>query len=416
MVDRNRVQSTNNKMASLRKLPNSKYWIACFTDVLGKQRQRSTKIIASKKTRKAALKIAFALEAAHHQQVSNAQLSRLLHNPSSDKVPQEEQGISLDLWLSEWIKLKEGEVSKSTLVKYSDLVSDVREILVSKLTSPLRAISEKDIRDFQAAVLARLSKSTANHRLKMIRMLFSDAQKRQLITSLPTALVKVAPLTEEDETSRRRFRLEELRALLVVVPAEWELLILTGLYTGQRLGDLAAMRWSQIDLLANQIFIKKTRKTKRAIAIPIALPLLKRLQSKAGHPNTPVFAHANELYLQDGSVGRLSIEFRKLLVLAKLAQPYQHGSTGTGRHVKRNTSELSFHSLRHTLTSLLMQTGASRAVAMDIVGHDSAAISEKYTSIEHSEKVAALHRLPDITRSEATPESPAGDESGETTC
>ena len=30
-------------MASIRKLPNSKFWITCYTDATGKQRQRRTK-------------------------------------------------------------------------------------------------------------------------------------------------------------------------------------------------------------------------------------------------------------------------------------------------------------------------------------------------------------------------------------
>jgi hypothetical protein len=47
----------------------------------------------------------------------------------------------------------------------------------------------------------------------------------------------------------------------------------------------------------------------------------------------------------------------------------------------RELGETSFHSLRHTTTSLLKNAGVSEAVAMDIIGHDTEAISRILTKI-----------------------------------
>ena len=47
-------------------------------------------------------------------------------------------------------------------------------------------------------------------------------------------------------------------------------------------------------------------------------------------------------------------------------------------------------------TSLLKNAGVSEAVAMDIIGHDSKAISQHYTHIEQNAKRAALSKLPDL--------------------
>jgi len=44
------------------------------------------------------------------------------------------------------------------------------------------------------------------------------------------------------------FTLPELRSLLAVANDEWKSLILFGLYTGQRLGDLARLTWQNVDL------------------------------------------------------------------------------------------------------------------------------------------------------------------------
>jgi integrase len=79
-----------------------------------------------------------------------------------------------------------------------------------------------------------------------------------------------------------------------------------------------------------------------------------------------------------------------------LAQERTKDATGEGRSSKRTINEISFHSLRHTATSWLKNAGVSEAIAMDIVGHDSAAISRHYTHIDTSSKRAALAKMPDL--------------------
>ena len=63
----------------------------------------------------------------------------------------------------------------------------------------------------------------------------------------------------------------------------------------------------------------------------------------------------------------------------------------------RALSEISFHAIRHTATSLLKNGGTSDAVAMDIIGHESTAISAHYTHIDAAAKRRAVDTLPDIT-------------------
>ena len=55
--------------------------------------------------------------------------------------------------------------------------------------------------------------------------------------------------------------------------SEWEGMILFGLYTGQRLGDLATLRWNHIDLQREELRLQ-TNKTGRSVTIPLAAPLL----------------------------------------------------------------------------------------------------------------------------------------------
>ena len=89
---------------------------------------------------------------------------------------------------------------------------------------------------------------------------------------------------------------------------EWQSLIKFGLYTGQRLGDLACLTWAQIDLDRDEIRLT-TRKTDKSLLIPIALPLREHLLtlSTGDNPKAPVHPSAFEiLHAQKGRVGTLS--------------------------------------------------------------------------------------------------------------
>jgi integrase len=183
-------------------------------------------------------------------------------------------------------------------------------------------------------------------------------------------------------------------------------MILTGLYTGQRLADIASLTWANVDMERGEIRLV-TNKTGRQQIIPIAKPLMAYLSElDAGDdPNAALFPSARPLAIRPGGTSSLSGDFHGLLVSAGLAKERlpNRKSKGVGRSAPRERSPISFHSLRHTATSLLKATGASESVARDIIGHDSAEISRHYTHVEEGAKRKALDQLPDITKSLSRP-------------
>ena len=82
--------------------------------------------------------------------------------------------------------------------------------------------------------------------------------------------------------------------------------------------------------------------------------------------------------------GDLSNQFADLLAQAGLREKTPHRSSGKGRDAKRLSSGLSFHALRHTTVSLLKVAGIPEAVVMELVGHDSKAMSAHYTHVSEA--------------------------------
>ncbi len=95
----------------------------------------------------------------------------------------------------------------------------------------------------------------------------------------------------------------------------------------------------------------------------------------------------------------LSQQFYGVMVAAGLAPARlpKRKSKGIGRAAPRECSQISFHSLRHTATSLLKAAGVSEAVARDIIGHESAEISRHYTHVDDEAKRVAVDKLPDLS-------------------
>ncbi len=142
-----------------------------------------------------------------------------------------------------------------------------------------------------------------------------------------------------------------------------------------------------------------TRKTDKQLLIPLAAPLREHLLAlPAGdNPRAPVHPRAYAtVSAQFERVGTLSNQFSDLLVACGLRGPQPHRSRGIGRKGKRRGADLSFHSLRHTAVSLLKDAGVPDAVVMALVGHESAAMSARYTHVGREALAKATKTLPDI--------------------
>lgn len=97
------------------------------------------------------------------------------------------------------------------------------------------------------------------------------------------------------------------------------------------------------------------------------------------------------------NAGRLSNEFVDLLASAGLRSlPVSHKRTGKGFGGRKQPSELSFHSLRHTAVSLLKDAGVPQAVVQELIGHGSFQMSQHYTHVGLEALAKAAAALPEI--------------------
>ena len=380
-------------MASVWRHPESQYWTACFRDENGRQRRISTKETNNKK----ALKIAEEFERAVKtkrtlKQVQNA-LDRLHEEVSGQSVKR----TTFRKYQSDWLNAKKTEIASSTMDFYQASLNKFLHFLGRRADEPIGEVMKEDVVAFRNSLVNQVSAKTANHDLKTLKMLFKSARRDSVVTEDPTEFVETVR-KERRAKIKRPFSLPELRSVLDLASNEWRSMILFGLYTGQRLGDIATLRWNNLDLVRGELRLS-TRKTDKTLVLPLAAPLRKHLESlspSSNEPSAPIHPKAYDLVERQGKTGNLSHQFADLLAAAGLRQKRNHKSTGKGRGTRRDVQPLSFHSLRRTATTLLHEAGVPAAVAQALIGHDSEAMHELYVSVgrEALEKAAAA--LPEI--------------------
>jgi integrase len=339
------------------------------------------------------MQIADTLEQAAQNRLTKAQAMRLL-NEYLQSNDTSQPAVSYSEFRSRWLERKKNDVRKVTYRHYEDVTGQLGRWLGERATGPMHGVTTHDIATWRSEVAARSTAVTANYKLKVARVMFSDAWRESVIWDNPAAKVRVL---KARPSTRRAFTASELHALLKVAAGEWRGMVLVGLYTGQRLRDVATLTWAQIDF-EEGIIRFTTSKTGRQQAIPMVPAVASFLseQPSSDDPSAAVFSNAAAVVRRTGATSGLSAAFNRILAsIGLVGQQIRKldGPSGVGRSGRRQTNELSFHSLRHTATTMLKMSGATEAVVRDIIGHDSAVVSRHYTHVGDQDKRDALAKL-----------------------
>ena len=389
---------TLGAMASLRRFHDSRFWIACFTGPDGRRLQRST----HETDRRSAQKIAD-----KYQDAANAGRRGLLTEHYARKVIAEIFEISNQTTLvvdtvgdyfTRWLQSKKNRIGHKSFIRYSQLVEAFLQWIGPRSKFGLAHLKSVELARFRDHLSAHKSPTTVNVALSVLQTALEDAFNDGLVDTNEAARVKKLNERTKGKQQRRAFTLDELSKILDAADPEWKGMVVTSLYAGgMRLGDVADLQWQFIDLPNREIRFQ-TEKTGRQTVLPIAEPLYRHWREIAGdNPKGPLFPNAFELRDRDIPTSALSNQFYKILTEAGLVEKRDHHGKGKGRNAKRATGGLGFHCLRHTATTLLKANGVSDAVAREIVGHESAAVSRVYSHIEASVLLDALNKLPDVT-------------------
>lgn len=339
--------------------------------------------------------------------VTTDNLRRVVAEFHKKFLGEELQTMSARSYCEYWLKARSNEISQDTKWFYGRAITLFLEHLGPRADLDLFKITKADIVTFRDSERDRVTAKTTNHELKVLRMIFRQAQADGWTVENPAEGVKIVKEIRSEKSPKRPFTFDELRQVLSYCGTagldEWKAMVVRGYYTGQRLLDVASMVAGQEDPHLGQVSFW-TGKTGQRVIIemhPAYVDFVLSLPapddpSKPLHP----YAHASVNKKERGRSATISGQFARILGEAGLRprRTNKKKENGPGRTGKRTMEGLTFHSLRHSLVSHLQELGVSRSIVQDIVGHESEQINAVYTKLDRKTKRDAMAKLPDITR------------------
>lgn len=291
--------------------------------------------------------------------------------------------------LYEWLLLKKDQVKSSTYNKYLFQIENHIIPYLGKLG--FKKIKSKDIVNFfNNKMIKMLSDSTKN----TILIIINSTIDYGISKKYRSEFTRVSFCFKKEQYKASYFTKKEQSQIEGYIKKNMNLrnlIILVALYSGARLGELCALRGSDVDFINNTIAINKSvqrgkcgdsnNKTKLIVGIPktknscriIPAPkfIIELLKNYVKDPNNYIFTNSNK----PKDPRAVEKYFRNLLD-------------------KLNINQLNFHALRHTFATRLREQKVDIKVISELLGHANWKITQSvyvHASIDY--KKASIDEL-----------------------
>jgi len=382
-------------MASIHKNPlaRSPFWFAAYRGPDGRRMKKST----GTTDRKLALSMAIEWEKASmsgkHGTLVEAKARTVLSEILEQATGRPLHFESVADYFEDWLKDKKSNASDKTALKYTQTSQNFLRALGPRSRVPLSAIAPADIRAwFEGLLKGGRAPSTVNTALVVISSIFEKAKGAGHILINPCN--GITALRDDGKGERETFTPSQVAGLIEAAKGtDWEGAILVGCFTGLRLKDISELIWAAVDVSnPKRSFIRViASKTGKGVAVPVHPDLQQWLQSQTqGIANAPIFPSLKGRP-SGGNTG-LSAQFKRLMGKAGISGKRLRTAVGAGR----NTSSLSFHSLRHTFTSAMANAGVPEDIRMLLTGHATKSAHKIYTHHEADQVWNAIAALPGV--------------------
>jgi integrase len=177
-----------------------------------------------------------------------------------------------------------------------------------------------------------------------------------------------------ENNERVRFLSDEERERLLAASrkSRWDrlyLMIMLGLTTGARRGELARLKWGDIDFEQAVAYVRRTKNGDRKM-LPLVPTVIVELRAHAGAPSALIFASRRRPDRAYNFVPVWQVALRTA-------------------HVR----EFRFHDLRHSCASYLAQSGATLLEIGEVLGHRQLSVTKRYSHLTVKNKADLINRV-----------------------
>lgn len=227
----------------------------------------------------------------------------------------------------------------------------------------LDEIDSRGIERYKAEKLEQgLSPKTVNNTLTILRRMLVLATEWGLLKDIPKVKWLKAPKPEFYFLD-----FDEAERLVTHADDEWRPMIVVALKTGLRLGELLALRWEDVDLVAGRVMVRRavargiigTPKSGKAREVPLSGEAIKVLKAHRHLRGELVFGdESGEMLTKNGTKHPL------------------------WRACKRaSLRKIGWHTLRHTFASHLAMRGVPLISIQQMLGHSTIEMTMRYAHL-----------------------------------
>lgn len=381
-------------MASVRKFPGSQYWTACYRQPNGERVQRSTRLTDRAEAEQLAETWEKPFRMLSQKKWIQRHTQKICHEADAIAGIESTLWVPARQWLETWVQKAAHSVKEKTAELYRTTIAQFLATLKTRAAEPLADVRPKDVSDWRDALVHEhgLTEATANGRLAILNAAMKEALRTEVIAKNPCTGLRFRGV-EKKRQKRSVFTLEQFRSLLDACAAdpalrEWRtLLMLLGL-TSARQQEAAQLGWGQVDFAQNRITLVRGKQHDQRHIVPMDAMLRAEL-AQAYEAKTALMVMPG-LAAKDNRA--LSHTFRRK-ILPKIGIVQEYGTLEKGKRGGLTLAPLGLHSLRHSLSSWLDETGATPAQRRDVLGHESAKINERYTHANLEQIATAIGRV-----------------------
>ena len=305
--------------------------------------------------------------------------------------------ISFENAASEWLHLQQAELKASSYSKYANMLRLYLNPRFGKVA--ISDISRCEVQQFSrdllltgGAVKNGLAPKTVNSVISILKNVLDYASKE---LGFQTADIKDVSVREQKKPMQVFSRAEQsiLSRYLCNNPSPCNIGILLCLYTGMRIGEICALKWGDILLDEQCLFVHQTmqrvqmngdksKKTKVLIGPP---------KSECSIRKIPIPSEMLQLL---GRVKRQNEAFLLTGMIHSYIEPRCMENRFKAVIDECGVSKLNFHALRHTFATRCIELGFDIKSLSEILGHANVNITlNRYVHPSMDLKQANMNRL-----------------------
>ena len=228
---------------------------------------------------------------------------------------------------------------------------------------PMASIRRSDIQALVTTSGQTLAPKTVENHFRLIKAVFNAAVEDQLIAvnpcrkiaRQPVAASRVVPLT-----------VDQVEMLVAHTPTHFKALVISAVGTGLRQGEALGLRATDVDFLRREVHVRHQLVSVPGVAAHLGPP--KTPSSLRTVPAPGFVLDALAAHIRDFAPGPFGMIFSNTRGMAVNRQSL-HRSLAAAVRAAGLPPGITFHQLRHTYASLLIDGGESVTVVADRMGH-----------------------------------------------